>query len=97
MIILFVAIFATLTEADYDKSKPVSCNNWKKMDEPCPGCVFKTGDMEGKCKRTGQYFDPTECEAAGGVWCKLTFTCLKLCTFYSIITFVLNMRSNISY
>ena len=41
MIILFVAIFATLTEADYDKSKPVSCNNWKKMDEPCPGCVLK--------------------------------------------------------
>ena len=90
-ILSVVAVFVTISEAGY------SCDNWKKMDGPCPGCVFKTGDMEGKCKRTGQYFDPTECEAAGGVWCKLRFTCLKLWTFYSIITFVLNMRSNISY
>ena len=82
MIIAFVAIFATLTEAKYyDKSAPVTCNNYKggpdRPDEmPCSGCVFESGPMKGKCKEAGQYYVKSKCEeTAGGVWCKLTFTC----------------------
>ena len=46
-----------------------SCNDWKKMDGRCPGCVFTSGDMAGKCKRTGKYFDEDTCVGAGGTWC----------------------------
>jgi len=62
MLVVFAAI-ATTTEAEY------SCDNWKKMDGRCPGCVFTAGDMAGKCKRTGKYFDYETCLGAGGTWC----------------------------
>jgi len=62
MLVVFAAI-ATTTEAEY------SCDNWKKMDGRCPGCVFTAGDMAGKCKRTGKYFDEQTCLGAGGTWC----------------------------
>ena len=82
MIIAFVLIFATLTEAKYyDKSEPVTCNNYKggparPDDMPCSGCVFELGDMKGKCKEAGNFFVQSICaETEGGVWCKLTFTC----------------------
>ena len=81
MIIAFVAIFATLTEADgecydYNKCKPVTCNNWKKMDGPCIGCVFESGRRKGKCITKGKYNDKSKCESTkGGVWCKLAFSC----------------------
>ena len=65
-ILAVVAVFVTISEAGY------SCDNWKKMDGPCEGCVFTSGDMEGKCKRTGKYFNPGNCEAAGGTWCNLS-------------------------
>ena len=71
MIVALVAVVATFTEvAGY------SCTDWKKMDGPCTGCVFTSGDMAGKCKMTGQYFAQGTCEAAGGMWCKLE---LKIC------------------
>ena len=56
---------ATMSDAGYN------CNNWKKMTGPCEGCVFTSGDMAGKCKRTGQYHDKSACVKAGGTWCKL--------------------------
>merc|ERR1712110_946954 len=62
-ILAVFAVFVTISEAGYN------CNNWKKMDGPCPGCVFTSGDMAGKCKRTGQYFDQGACKKAGGTWC----------------------------
>ena len=55
---------ATMSDAGYN------CNNWKKMTGPCEGCVFTSGDMAGKCKRTGQYHDKSACVKAGGTWCK---------------------------
>ena len=64
MMLVVLAAIATTTEAGY------SCDNWKKMDGRCPGCVFTVGDMAGKCKRTGQYFDKQTCKGAGGTWCK---------------------------
>ena len=64
MILVVLATITTTTEAGY------GCDNWKKMDGPCPGCVFTSGDMAGKCKRTGQYFDKQTCKGAGGTWCK---------------------------
>ena len=67
MMLVVLATIATTTEAGY------SCDNWKKMDGYCKGCVFTSGDMEGKCKRTGQYFNPSACTAAGGTWCTLRF------------------------
>ena len=71
MIVALVAVVATFTEvAGY------SCTDWKKMDGPCTGCVFTSGDMAGKCKMTGQYFAQGTCEDAGGMWCKLE---LKIC------------------
>ena len=70
IIIAIVAVVATFTEAQtYDKSLPVSCDNWKNMTGRCVGCVFTAGDMKGKCKRTGQYFDEETCENEGGTWC----------------------------
>ena len=66
MIVALVAVVATITEA-------VDCGDYKKSDEkgPCTGCVFVSGDMEGKCKTAGQYsLSQSDCEAeAGGVWC----------------------------
>merc|ERR1712038_1115765 len=63
IVLLVVAAMVTMGDAGYN------CNNWKKMTGPCEGCVFTSGDMAGKCKRTGQYHDKSACVKAGGTWC----------------------------
>ena len=71
-ILAVIAVFVTVSEAaDY------SCDVSKPGLVPCLGCVFLSGDMEGKCKLTGQYFEQSACEAAGGTWCtlRLKFHC----------------------
>ena len=68
IILVILVVITTSTEAG---KAEYNCNNWKKMDGPCNGCVFPAGDMAGKCKRTGQYHDKSVCKDAGGIWCKL--------------------------
>ena len=77
-ILAVVAVFVTISEAGY------SCDNWKKMDGPCEGCVFTSGDMEGKCKRTGQYFNEGNCVESGGTWCTLRLKFQSISIFLMI-------------
>ena len=67
MILAFVAIFVTFGEA----APP--CTD--KHGKPCTGCLFTSGDMEGKCKMSGKYSPKnnqgyeTCVGEPGGKWC----------------------------
>ena len=68
-LIVLVLLVVIVTGSQAGKAG-YNCDNWKKMDGRCDGCVFPAGDMAGKCKRTGQYHDEATCKDNGGIWCK---------------------------
>ena len=64
IVLVVLVVIVTGSQAEYN------CDNWKKMDGRCVGCVFPAGDMAGKYKRTGKFYDEVTCSGAGGIWCK---------------------------
>ena len=70
-LIILVVLVVIVTWSQVGKAE-YSCDNWKNSEEigRCDGCVFPAGDMAGKCKRTGKFYDEVTCSVAGGIWCK---------------------------